>query len=268
MNNILFVLLVFLSFSTFAQNNQIDNIEGAIKDIVQISVVDIGGQKYVIRTVNTLDSIHYLHSFVSQTNRILDYLLQNQLKVPYDSLLKIIDDEAGLKKYFYDSINKDTAFTNSLTTLMSNYLSTQGLMVSQYHYDNRYTVSIDKIAAIVARFFFPNKLVDGGKSVSMKLCVSDLSFKDYDGKRNFLEEAFAFSVVAGSVQSDDQALIEEYKKEANFAINMNLSYQEDVKLNRFQGAVWALLSKNKKVIEKIKEKYDEQKNILPFSLTF
>ncbi len=129
-------------------------------------------------------------------------------------------------------------------------------------------VSLDKIASIAARFFYPNKLVEGGKGISMKLCVGALSFKDYDGERNFLEEAFAFSVVMGSAQSDNQELVEEYKKEAKFAINMKLSGQEDVRLNRIQGAVWALLCKNSKLIEEIKKKYDEQKNILPFSIIY
>ncbi|MDP2208625.1 MAG: hypothetical protein Q8K98_07605 [Bacteroidota bacterium] len=267
MKKIICVSLLVLSFSLFAQNENMQDIKDFSKNIFKVNVMEYGDKKYSVMAVDTVDSSHFLHNFVQQNRVALDYLLQNQLEIKSDSFKILVDNKEELIKYFYNSIDKDTAFTNSFTDLICYYLSAQGNPVAGYNYKTKYDVSINKIASITARFFYPNKLIEG-KSISMKLCVAALSFKDYEGERNFLEEAFAFSVVVGSAQSDNQALIEEYKKEANFVINMKLSSQEDVKLNRIQGAIWALLSKNPIVIEEIKTKYNEQKDSLPFSLIF
>jgi hypothetical protein len=261
-------LLIALSFNLYAQSKNLQEIKDATKDIYKIKVMEFENRKSPVRFVDTLDTSHYLYDFVQQNRLLLDYLLQNQLKVKPDSMMKLVDDAKELDKYLYDSIEKDSSFTNSLTDLICNYLTTQNILVPDYNYSSKYDVSIDKIASIAARFFYPNKLVGDGKAISMKLCVGALSFKDYDSERNFLEEAFAFSVVMGSAQSDIPELVEEYKKEAKFAINMDLSTQEDVRLNRMQGAIWALLSKNSKMIEAIKKKFDEQKNSLPFTIIY
>ncbi len=267
MKKIIYVYLIVVSFSLSAQNKNLQDIKDFSKDIFKVNVIEYGDKKYSVLLVDTLDSSHYLYDFVQQNKVILDYLLQNQLRIIADSLKILIDNKEELIKYFYNSIDKDTAFTNSFTDLICNYLSAKGKPVNGYNYRAKYDVSINKIASIAARFFYPDKLIEG-KSISMKLCVGALSFKDYEGERNFVEEAFAFSVVVGSVQSDDQALIEEYKKEAQFVINMKLSNQEDVKLNRIQGAIWALLSKNPILIEEIKAKYNVHRNSLPFLLIF
>jgi len=261
-------LLIALSFNLYSQNKNLQEIKDATKDIFKIKVMEFENQKFAVRFVDTLNTSHYLYDFVQQNRLLLDYLLQNQLMVKPDSIMKLGDDTKELNKYLYDSIEKDTSFTNAITDLICNYLSAQNILVSDYHYSSKYEVSIDKIASLAARFFYPNKLVGGGKAISMKLCVGALSFKDYDSERNFLEEAFAFSVIMGSAQSDNPELVEEYKKEAKFAINMDLSTQEDVRLNRMQGAIWALLSKNSKMIEAIKKKFAEQKNILPFTIVY
>jgi len=263
-----YFLLIVLSFNLCAQNKNLQEIKDVIKDIYKIKVMEFENRKFPVRFIDTLDTSHYLYEFVQNNRLLLDYLLQNQLKVKPDSMVKLVDDAEELNKYLYGSIENDSSFTNTITELICNYLSSQNIIVSDYHYSSKYDVSIDKIASIAARFFYPNKLVDGGKSISMKLCIGALSFKDYDSERNFLEEAFAFSVVMGSAQSENPELVEEYKKEAKFAINMDLSTQEDVRLNRTQGAIWALLSKNSKMVEAIKKDFNEQKSILPFTISF
>jgi len=266
MKNLIMVFLLFLSFNFYAQNKSMQEVKNDAKDIFQIKVMEFNAKKYPVLLIDTLDATHYLYSFVQQNKLILDYLLQNQLAMNSDSLMKFVETENKLKEYFSNTIEKDTAFINTATTLIINYLLTHNISISNYIVSDKYEVSIDRIASIAARFFYPNKLVDNGKGISMKLCVGALSFKDYEGDRNFLEEAFAFSAVMSSAQSNEQELVEEYKKIAKDALHMNLSNNNDIKLNRIQGAIWALLSKNEKLIKQIKDKYNEHKNILPFTL--
>ncbi len=89
----------------------------------------------------------------------------------------LVENKEELIKYFYDSIDKDTVFANSFTDLICYYLSAQGKPVAGYSYKTKYDVSINKIVSITASFFYPDKLIEG-KSISMKLCVAALSFKD------------------------------------------------------------------------------------------
>ncbi len=208
----------------------------------------------------------YLYSFAQQNKLILDYLLQNQLALNSDSLMKFVETENKLKEYFSSSIEKDTAFINTVTTLISKYLLKQNISIAGYIDSSEYEISIDRIASLAARFFYPNKLVNDNKAISMKLCVVALSFSDYEGNRNFVEEAFAYSVVMSSAQSNEQELVKEYKKIAKDVLHMNFSNNNDIKLNRIQGAIWALLSKNEKLLKQIQNKYNEHKNILPFTL--
>lgn len=266
MKKIIGLFLIALSFNLHAQNKDLQEIKDSEKDIFKIKIMEFQDRKFPVRYVDTLDLANYLYDFVQQNRLILDYLLQNQLKVKPDSMVQLVNDTTELSKYFYDCIEKDTAFTNNITNLICRYLKSQNIIVNNYTLINKYDVSIDKIASIAARFFYPNKLVEGG-GISMKLCVGALSFKDY-GERNFLEEAFAFSVVMGSAQSESPNLVDEYKKEAKYAIHMNLSDQDDIKLYRLQGAIWALLSKNSKMLEEIKKEYETKYTLLPFAINF
>lgn len=266
MKKIIGLFLIALSFNLYAQNKDLQEIKDAEKDIFKIKVMEYQDRKFTVMYVDTLDLSNYLYDFVQQNRLILDYLLQNQLKVEPDTIAQLVNDIIALKKYFYDSIEKDTAFTNNITNLISRYLKSQNTFVTNYHLSDKYNVSIDKIASIAARFFYPNKLVEDG-GISMKLCVGALSFKDY-GTRNYLEEAFAFSVVMGSAQSENPILVEEYKKEGKFALHMNLSNNDEIKLYRLQGAIWALLSRNSKMLEEIKNEYDKKEDILPFKIIF
>ncbi|GAB6283598.1 MAG: hypothetical protein STSR0008_23800 [Ignavibacterium sp.] len=266
MKNLIITFLLISSFNFYAQNKSLQEIKDDSKYIFQIKVIEFNAQKYPVLLIDTLDASHYLYSFVQQNKLILDYLLQNQLTTNSDSLMKFVENDNKLKKYFSDTIEKDTAFIKTVTTLISNYLLEQKISISNYTNSDKYEVSIDRIASIAARFFYPDKLVDNGKAISMKLCVGALSFKDYEGNRNFLEEAFAFSVVMNSAQSKEQELVEEYKTIAKDALHMNMSNNNDIKLSRLQGAIWALLAKNEKLLNQIKNNYNKHKNILPFTL--
>ncbi len=263
---IIILVLVVLFGNLYPQNRKLHEVQDDLVGLLKISILEYNERIFPHFSVDTLTASHYLYSFIEKNRLILDYLLQNQLSINRDSLQTLVNSNDNYEEYFYKSIERDSLFMTTITDLVCNHLISQNNAISDYQVKNKYDLSFTKLYSIVARFFYPNKLVAGGKGVAMKLCISALSFKDFEGERNHPEEAFAYSVVFGSALSSDQGLINEYKKEAKIVMNMHLSNDDEVKLNRIQGAVWALLLKNQKFIEEINNKYEIHKDALPFNL--
>ncbi len=255
----LFLLFtIIFSISSIHNANNIKTKEEIRKDIDQIfriEILEFGERKSPFMFVDTLKENHYLFSFINDNNLILDYLLENQLQINYDTLKILVNDREKLKSYFKNSINSDTSFCNNVIVLANNYINKNIRDIDSIEYSS--------IANLAVRFYYPIVITENDK-INTKICVGIHGLKDYGGKRDYIKEAFAFSVIFSQLQENNEELYHEYIKTLKEVKDMYLSSDRDTKLKRIQGAVWALLLHNKLLRKAIYSEYNKKKSYLPF----
>ena len=253
---ILFTLIISINSINNANNTKTkEEIRKDIDQIFRIEVLEYGGRKSPLMFVDTLKENHYLFSFVNDNNFILDYLLENQLQINYDTLKLLVSDREKMKSYFKKSINSDSSFCINVLVLASNYVNKKSRDIDSIEYSN--------IANLAVRFYYPIAITENDKIIT-KTCVGSHGLKDYGGDRDYIKEAFAFSVIFSQLKENNEELYNEYLRTLKEVKDMYLASDRDTRLKRIQGAVWALLSHNEVLRHAIYSEYDKKKSYLPF----
>jgi len=256
---LIFPIMFLLVCQCFSQEMKFqEKINNEIYSVFKIKIAEYGDRTFSYYFVDTLDQNHFLHSFVKENSLVLDYLLQNQLEINQDSLNSLIDNKEKASKYFQSSLSSNTHLIENFILLASNYLQKEEQ--TPLYKDS---VMVSDIAILAVRIFYPRAITEEGE-VKTKVCVGINGLKDYGEKRNYLLEAFAFSVIFRPMKTKDFELYNEYKKVLNRIEKMNFSQDKEIELHRIQGAVWAILSESELLKKAINIEYEKKKSYLPF----
>lgn len=219
--------------------------------------------KTVYTKVAELPSEHFLHSFVKENYWMIHYLQLNGAEIDHGKLQELGEEPTALAEYFNRSLVEDRKFNASLLTLVSSFLTSQGKELVGHTPTTRNVISSEELIRIAVRFFFPDRITENGR-IHAYVCVGIHGLKDVEDARDLIVEAFCYETIFKEMGSEQYGLRDEFDSILAHVKDLLLSKDNQTKLNRVQGAVWALLGNNPKLRETLSDAYTKKRDSLPF----
>ena len=244
----------------------VDEVQQEYKRIFQIEVgehPEFG--PYMNTETNKLDREHFLHDFVEDNYWLIHYLQANRPEEDYGKLQDLRDSPAALAEHYHRVLVEDDSFNASLLTLVGRYLSSQGMELIGHSNAARETITADQLTRIAVRFFFPNQITEEGR-IKASICVGIHGLNDYEGERDLMLEAFCYEAIFNELGSRQYGMLDEFRSILGRVRGLQLSKDKEMKLNRAQGAVWALLASNATLRKILSDAYAGKRGILPFAI--
>ncbi len=241
----------------------VDEVKQEYKKIFQKKVgehPEIG--PYMNTETNKLPPEHFLHDFVEENYWLIHYLQVNRVDEDFGKLQEMRDSPAALAEYYHRTLVEDHSFNRLLLTLVSRHLNSRGIELAGHTDAARQTISADHLTGIAVRFFFPNEITDNGR-IKASICAGIHGLKDFEGERDLMLEAFCYEAIFNELGSRQYGMLDEFKSILGRVRGLQLSTDKEMKLNRAQGAVWALLASNEKLREVLSDAYKSKEGILP-----
>lgn len=207
-----------------------------------------------------------LVAFARDNQYFLNYLLQHAANLNLDELRARAAHPETLRQYVAAQLRDDPKFNVLLLPVLQRYLGTQGVVVqglpAALEPD---TVSLDRVLAIAARFFYPSSL-EGGRLFA-NICVGVNGLRDLEGGRNVPLEAFVYDAIWRDLREPKYHVAKEFRTELGRFAQMNLSSDPETKLIRLQGLAWAHMAQNADLRKLLLEAYSERAAYLPFQIS-
>ena len=244
----------------------VDEVKQEYKRIFQIKVgehPEFG--PYINTETSKLAREHFLHDFVEDNYWLIHYLQANRTETDFGKLQDLRDRPAALAEHYYRALVEDDNFNASLLTLVARYLSSRGLELVGHSNAARETITADQLTRIAVRFFFPTAITEEGR-IKASICAGLTGLKDFEGERDLMLEAFCYEAIFNELGSRRYGMLDEFKSILGQVRGLQLSKDKEMKLNRAQGAVWALLASNATLRKILSDAYAEKRGILPFAI--
>ncbi len=258
-------LILFSAFLGLIEvNYTVDEVQQEYKKIFQVEVGEHENfGPYIDTNVAKLPAEHFLHGFVKENYWLIHYLQQNRVERDYGRLLELRQKPTALGEYFHHSLVGDREFNESLLTLVSGYLSRHGKDLVGHEPTTKSSITTDQLTGIAVRFFFPTAITEEGR-IKASICAGLHGLRDFEGERDLMLEAFCYEAIFNELGSRQYGMLDEFKSILGRVRGLQLSKDKEMKLNRAQGAVWALLASNETLREVLSNAYKSKRGILPF----
>jgi hypothetical protein len=224
---------------------------------------------YALR-VGHLPDRHVLATLVNENESFFGYLLNNAI------------DTSGLDQVLHDPVDFHSRFTGILRSssrldaivipMVARYLSQEGLELTGLDpshetlaNETRPEVELETAASIAARFFYPHE-IGPGDQIQAHICAALNGLSDLQRPRDLAVEAFVYSALWRDLRSSRRGVRHEFTDELKRLASLDLSSNLTIRLHRVQGAVWAHMSRSRRVRRALSREYARMERWLPFRL--
>ena len=242
----------------------VDEVKQEYKRIFQIKVgehPEFG--PYINTETSKLPREHFLHDFVDGNYWLIHYLQANRTKTDFGKLQDLRDRPAALAEHYDRALVEDDDFNASLLTLVGRYLGSRGMELVGHSNAAKETITADQLTGIAVRFFFPTAITEEGR-IKASICAGLHGLRDFEGERDLMLEAFCYEAIFNELGSRQYGMLDEFRSILGRVRGLQLSNDKEMKLNRAQGAVWALLASSDTLREVLSNAYQSKRGILPF----
>ena len=255
------VVLLFLLGSSFDLNAQSITLDSLHKEFER----DLTGPKdwrlEFQPPENTL-----LSSFARDNARVIEYLAINYSALKDEYLFWHPQDSSRFSPLVASDSQWRNLYFERLSQLMGRYLKSQNhIEVLGLQFKDRPKLAISQLQTYAAKFFYPDSIRPDG-SIQTHICVGFNGFRDATRARNLMLEAVAYSVINEHVMIPRDPLLHVLDSGLEMCSLLNLSSDNNVKLLRAQGVVWAVAAQNAYLRSILQQMYDAKKDWLTFEL--
>ena len=174
---------------------------------------------------------------------------------------------ARLQQVLLRGLVADTGFNRLVVPAIAAYLNASGVPVRHalLRAPSTRTVSIDTAMRVATRFFYPDILTPTG--ILTHVCTRINAVRELPNHDPTLE-ALAFSAIMKDIMRGDSSRLEVDFGPARKQINRldAPGATNEVRLNRAQGAMWAMMSQSTVLRDLLVAEADRDRVILPFAL--
>lgn len=265
------MLLVILSLTLATQVSEndptIEQLKNAYSEIFVAEVHEHEGRKFVGRRI-TVPTTPPLADFVKENYWLLHYLQTNGTDIDPKSLSALKEEPDELAAHYHRSLVEDRTFNSLLLPVAHRFFTLKGSGLSDYEALSRVQVTLQDLINVAVRFFYPDRVLE--KGFQGHICAGINGFKDFQGERNLQVEAFCYEALFQELRSKEQRyrLRDKFSSLLAESWRLKLSADEDKKLARAQGAVWAALARDPDIKQLLIEAYERKKDYLPFEVIF
>jgi hypothetical protein len=262
--NTLLLAAVLLVTNTFKPSYTKEEIRAEYDKVVTLTKSTYKGKDFYQPTFDT-NARSILTPFFREHDQLAEYLRMQYHQVGYEyhkrmqlggEYLEIVQDNAQLAKIMFERF----------LPLISNTLTNAGSKIESYEPWKKPEITLDRLAATAAKFFYPDSIYTDGR-VQSHICIGINGFQREREGRSVMIEAFCWSAIEPHVMTTEPTpLFAEYDKAKALAEELQLGSDVHVKLTRYQGVVWAQMSQSKLLRELLLAKYEKQKHVLTFTV--
>jgi len=263
-----FALLLAIPLSMIPGDSiTVEQVVAAYEQTFEVLVYPLGDDTLVTVVVSReLEDDNPLVDFEKDNEFFLTYLIGNAVSFNKSEILEAEAPIEKRKQSFYEALRSDESFNEALFTSFGRYLASQGnLLVGWNQAEGVRSVTESDLQRLAVRFFFPDAVTDEGR-LSGHICVGINGLEDIEGDRDVLVEAFVYATIFRALRKERYGLDEEFRAALEAAQNLALSVDEETKILRAQGAVWALLARSENIRNMLRESYQMRETYLPFQI--
>lgn len=217
---------------------------------------------HIIAEAKQLPQNHKLYELVTNNRYYFDYLVKNA--IDYSDMGEFATDTMMLAMEFLVRLDTSAAFNNAITASVHSFLLTKGDAIQGYTFTPEEMI-YDQLATKAVRFFEPYRVNETGMVVS-NIINGVTTFKDYEGIREFISEAFLYQALMMETVKRKHNLNMSFSKLMKELMTFPFSQDEEAKIKRLQGALWYLFSKDQNLKKVIVEEYNRTRTWLPISI--
>jgi len=245
----------------------VEQVMGAYEETFEVVVHPMGDDTlFAVLVPRELDGDNPLAAFEGDNGFFLTYLMGNAISFDRAELFEADVPIEERKRSFYSALRSDQRFNKALFTAFGRYLASQGdVLVGWDHTDVVRSVTETELQRLAVRFFYPDAVTEDGR-LAGHICVGINGLKDFDWDRDILVDAFVYATIFRALREEKYGLEEEFRAALEAAENLALSVDEETRIVRGQGAVWAMLARSEKIRKMLLDSYELRKAYVSFRI--
>jgi hypothetical protein len=247
---LLFTLFFISSSLVLSQDCKLSN---NYDSFIKVERKQYGEKHYLKREVISPQDKYCFSKAVQNIPVFFEYILTNFKDWSIYSELTEIADSNKLKNVFFANLEQDSLFNQTI----GDY---QEIVFGKSTKD---TISKADLINIAVKFFSVTKALENG-NYEGKICVGINSLEATEAERKPMIEAFCFSTLMTG--KGDSLSSKIFVKALKKVIKINLGVDQEERLLRAQGALFALMSESDVLNDLLLEHYAANKEYLPFIL--
>jgi PAS domain-containing protein len=245
----------------------VEQVMASYEETFEVVVLPMGDDTlFAVVVPRELGGDNPLADFERDNGFFLTYLMGNAISFDRAELFEAEVPIEERKRSFYGALRSDQRFSEALLTAFGRYLSSRGgVLVGWDHDGGVQSVTEGDLQRLAVRFFYPDAVTEDGR-LAGHICVGINGLEDFDWDRDVLVEAFVYATIFRALREERYGLDEEFQAALEAAENLALSVDEETRITRAQGAVWAVLARSENIRKMLRESYELREAYLPFRI--
>lgn len=165
------------------------------------------------------------------------------------------------------ALQTNQIFNDRVFAMLSEYWRPRGRVIEGIApVVKRERVSLTRLSAVGARFFYPDRFSSHGDTMFTHICAGLNGIGDLPDPVDPLLEAFVFTAVNGSLFEPKSPLMRAFELASKRAKMTSASKDASTRVRRAQGALWAQLEQDPALRSALTKAYSAHQAVLPFHL--
>lgn len=227
-----------------------------LEKFIQVERLGHEGKYFLIPQIQEVQENQCFSKLVNDQPNFLNYLLTNYSSITNMAELLTISDSIAMRKKYFNDLQLDSNFINILDELVSKTIEKNTI---------KDTINMHTLLDFAIKYFSIRSITSDG-IIKGKVCAGINDIINTEPIRYPFIEAFAFSTILNYYSDEKFNMLEEFTNSLKEIGKFNFGIDPQERLLRAQGAMYVLMSQNKKLIQLLQLEYQSQKDYLPFVL--
>lgn len=186
-----------------------------------------------------LPADHPLADLVRGNEFFFSYIIRNWTGLDDAAMAAFASDTAMFPENVYAALREDSLLSRVFLPIVARFLESRGGNLIGYEAgDEPTSVPMDRALNVAVRFFYPDGVEDDG-SLTAHVCVGINGLLDLEGTRDPYLEALAYLAINKEMLDSRHGVVERFLEVYNEVNALELSTDDETKVVRAQGAMWA-----------------------------
>lgn len=215
---------------------------------------------YVDKKVVVPEEDTVLAKFVEKNLAFIELLKTNYTTVTSDEFAGI-KDAAVLQEKYIAALQKDALFNQYFLPFICHFYKSEGFEITGFD-AKKATFTLDEFMDVIVKYFEVTS-VDSRGNFKTRIGISEDGLVSTLDKRHPLLEVYCLHIIKAHQYKAYQSM----EKGKRVMKNLQLGLNEDDKLKRAQGVLYAMVSQDEAFRTVVLDDYESKKEALPFVLS-
>ena len=270
----LLLSLVLLSLSPSKKTYTVEEIYQEYTQLFTASYKTSEKKNYVSTKVNQLPEEHFLHDFVKDNKKMIQYLMYNYSRVGYqqqnwEKLQLLKNDSIQLNHFYIQSLRESPKFNQYFLTLLNAYLKPSGARIKGFKASPAIQITKDELMQVASRFFYAYNINAEENFIRYKICMGSDCYGDIQAlnlsKDLALVKAFCIMAIQQGFKKSELGLGKVFTSIIKKNGHKDITNQAE-RLLKARNFMFEQMAQQKVLQQILLEAYEKQKSHLNFEI--